>query len=136
MTDPFLDGIMRRIKVREQMTDTKPSNPTGPTVEELERICSINADGVVSLSLDSAKIILASLRHYQSIRSAEMPVEPEVFYIDDGNDEFVKKSDYDALTAYSLKEKERADRAADMAQSNYEMYKKAESERAAIRGDK
>lgn len=94
------------------MSDTKP------TIEEQIACMS----DIQSFGNDMRLSILASLKELQSIRAAELPVEPEILQdLRDGmsirdNPNLSHKdgkilSDYiDALKSYAQKEKERADR--------------------------
>lgn len=120
------------------MTDTKP------TLEEQIKLLK-DIWHKLPLTEDGKHDFLNSLKELQSIRLAEMPVEPDELknmrypWWLEGNVKSVLEY-IDALKAYALKEKERADSAerddSQKAEANRELWQrteKAESELAALR---
>ncbi len=122
-----------------QMTTPQPGNT--PTLEEQIAEQTMNVprceDGVLTPSFKMESAILASLRELQSIRSAELPAEPdEVKQMRMRGYTADKQVAYyiDALKAEALKLKHNGSVTMDELGDMRDRAEKAESELAALRG--
>lgn len=115
------------------MTDTKPT-PRADTAWGKYHALPQQSDGseAFDLLIDTLGDLREVERELQSIRSAELPVEPELWGVER---DLVDIKDYDALKAYALKEKERADTWDALYKEQWQRAEKAESELAALRND-